>query len=86
MGSLILKRGVKPEYTPEQLEEIKRWENIKDEDIDYSDIPAPKEGEERKWYPVNPRTPEQWERYYKYCPPHIQARHKKLRELYGPII
>lgn len=86
MGSLILKRGVKLELTPEQRAELAALAEMKDEDIDYSDIPAPKEGEERKWYPVNPRTPEQWKRYYKYCPPHIQARHKKLRELYGPII
>lgn len=39
MGSLIIKRGMKLEFTPEQLEEIKRWEKMTDEDIDYSDIP-----------------------------------------------
>ena len=39
MSSLIIKRGMKPEFTPEQLEEIKRWEKMTDEDIDYSDIP-----------------------------------------------
>ena len=93
MGSIVIKRGSKPRRTLEEMKEIARIElekldNMPDEDenIDYSDIPALKEDEERKWYPVNPRTPAQWERYYKYCPPHIQARHRKLRELYGSII
>lgn len=39
MGSLVLKRGMKLEFTPEQLEEIKRLEKMTDDDIDYSDIP-----------------------------------------------
>ncbi len=39
MGSLIIRRGMKLEFTPEQLEEIKRWEKMTDDDIDYSDIP-----------------------------------------------
>ena len=39
MGSLFLINGQIPPLTPEQKEEISRWEKMTDEDIDYSDIP-----------------------------------------------
>ena len=39
MGSLILIKGQIPEMTPEQKERLKKLESIRDEDIDYSDIP-----------------------------------------------
>ena len=39
MGSLILIRGQIPEMTPEQEERLANLKNIRDEDIDYSDIP-----------------------------------------------
>ena len=39
MGSLILIKGQIPEMTPEQKERLAALENIRDEDIDYSDIP-----------------------------------------------
>ena len=39
MGSLILIRGQIPPLTPEQEERLAKLESIRDEDIDYSDIP-----------------------------------------------
>lgn len=39
MGSLIIKRGMKLELTPEQKAELDALEKMTDEDIDYSDIP-----------------------------------------------
>ena len=39
MGSLILRPELKFKFTSEQLDEIKQWEKMTDEDIDYSDIP-----------------------------------------------
>lgn len=39
MGSLILIKGQIPEMTPEQKERLANLKNIRDEDIDYSDIP-----------------------------------------------
>ena len=39
MGSLILIKGQIPEMTPEQQERLDKLESIRDEDIDYSDIP-----------------------------------------------
>ena len=86
MGSLILKRGSKPQLTEEQIRRIRENAPKSDDDIDCSDIPAPKEGEPRRWYRVNPRTPEEWEQYYKNCPPQRQKRYAQLREKFGPII
>ena len=40
MGSLVLKSGIKIKFTTEQLEEIKRLQEMTDEDIDCSGIPA----------------------------------------------
>ncbi|MBR4383517.1 MAG: hypothetical protein IKP64_08160 [Selenomonadaceae bacterium] len=59
MGSLILKRGMKIEFTPEQLEEIKRWEQMTDDDIDYSDIPALTDEELAKFKPARLRKQKQ---------------------------
>ena len=39
MGSLILIKGQIPAMTPEQKERLAKLESIRDEDIDYSDIP-----------------------------------------------
>ena len=39
MGSLILIKGQIPEMTPEQKERLEKLQSIRDEDIDYSDIP-----------------------------------------------
>ena len=55
MGSLIIKRGMKLEFTPEQLEEIKRWEKMTDDDIDFSDIPALTDEELAKFKPARLR-------------------------------
>ncbi len=59
MGSLILRRGMKVEFTPEQLEEIKRWEQMTDDDIDYSDIPALTDEELAKFKPARLRRQKQ---------------------------
>lgn len=84
MGSLILKRGMK--LTDEQLAEIEALKNMSDEDIDFSDIPETTEEERKRFFRVNPRTPEQWEQFHKYCPPRHQARLKKMREALGQTI
>ena len=55
MGSLVIKRGMKLEFTPEQLEEIKRWEKMTDDDIDYSDIPPLTDEELAKFKPARLR-------------------------------
>ncbi len=39
MGSIVIKRGMKIVRTPEQIAELEALKNLKDEDIDYSDIP-----------------------------------------------
>ena len=39
MGSLILFRGQVPQLTPEQKARLAALDNIRDEDIDLSDIP-----------------------------------------------
>ena len=39
MGSLILIKGQIPEMTLEQEERLEKLKSIRDEDIDYSDIP-----------------------------------------------
>ena len=55
MGSLVIKRGMKLEFTPEQLEEIKIWEQMTDDDIDYSDIPPLTDEELAKMKPARLR-------------------------------
>ena len=39
MNNIIFKNGVKIVRTQAQIEEIEAWKNMKDDDIDYSDIP-----------------------------------------------
>ena len=49
MGSLILIKGQIPEMTPEQQERLDKLESIRDEDIDYSDIPPLRDDEVGKY-------------------------------------
>ena len=49
MGSLILVRGQIPPLTDEQNARLKALENIRDEDIDYSDIPPLRDDERGKY-------------------------------------
>ena len=49
MGSLILIRGQVPPLTEEQKKRLKALENIRDEDIDYSDIPPLRDDEVGKY-------------------------------------
>jgi len=39
MGSLVIRKGMKINRTPEQIAEIEALKNLKDEEIDLSDIP-----------------------------------------------
>ena len=59
MGSLVIKRGMKLEFTPEQLEEIKRWKQMTDDDIDYSDIPPSTDEELARMKPARLRKQKQ---------------------------
>ena len=59
MGSLILRPELKFEFTPEQLDEIKQWEKMTDEDIDYSDIPPLTDEELSKFKPARLRLKKQ---------------------------
>ena len=49
MGSLVLFKGQIPELTPEQKAEVERWKNIRDEDIDLSDIPDLRDDQRGKY-------------------------------------
>ena len=49
MGSLILFRGQKPQLTDEQKARLAALENIRDEDIDYSDNPPLREDQIGKY-------------------------------------
>ena len=49
MGSLILIKGQIPEMTPEQKERLEKLESVRDEDIDYSDIPPLRDDERGKF-------------------------------------
>ena len=49
MGSLIFVRGQIPPLTEEQKARLKALENIRDEDIDYSDIPPLRDDERGKY-------------------------------------
>jgi len=62
MGSLFLIKGQIPPLTPEQKEEISRWEKMTDEDIDYSDIPPLTDEELARMKPARLRG-EIWKRY-----------------------
>ena len=62
MGSLFFVKGQIPPLTPEQKEEIARWEKMTDEDIDYSDIPPLTDEELARMNPARLRG-EIWKRY-----------------------
>jgi len=49
MGSLILIRGQIPEMTQEQKERLEKLASVRDEDIDYSDIPPLRDDERGKF-------------------------------------
>ena len=72
--------------TPEEIAEIEALDKLADEDIDLSDIPELTEEDFKRMWRANPRTPEEWEQYYRNCPPHRQKRYAELRQKFGPII
>ena len=83
MGSIILKRGMK--LTEEEIAEL--YANApNDDEIDFSDIPPITEEEFKRMFRANPKTPEQWEQFHKYCPLKHQARLQKMREALGQTI
>ena len=55
MGSLILIKGQIPEMTPEQEERLEKLKSIRDEDIDYSDIPKMTKEELSRFKPARLR-------------------------------
>ena len=86
MGSLFIRPGTKMKLTDEQIREIRENAPKSDDEIDFSDIPPTTDEELKKFYRVNPRPPEEWEQYYRNCPPHRQKRYAELRQKFGPII
>jgi len=62
MGSLFIVKGQIPPLTPEQRERLEKLESIRDEDIDYSDIPPLKDEELRRMKPARVRG-SIWKRY-----------------------
>ena len=62
MGSLFLIKGQIPPLTPEQKERLAKLANIRDEDIDYSDIPPLTDEELARMKPARLRG-EIWKRY-----------------------
>ena len=57
-----------------------------DDEIDFSDIPPTTDEEFKRMFRANPKTPEQWEQFHKYCPLKHQERLKKMREALGQTI
>jgi len=49
MGSLFFVKGQVPPLTPEQKERLEKLESVRDEDIDYSDIPPLRDDERGKF-------------------------------------
>ena len=49
IGSLVFIKGQIPELTPEQKARLAALEKIRDEDIDYSDIPPLRDDEHGKF-------------------------------------
>ena len=49
MGSLVIFKGQIPELTPEQKAELAKLGEMRDEDIDYSDIPPLRDDERGKY-------------------------------------
>ena len=80
MSDFII-NGVK--VSEEQYNRIMNMPKIPDDEIDYSDIPPTTEEEFKRFFRANPRTPEQWEQFHKYCPLKHQAKLKKMREALG---
>jgi len=62
MGSLFIVKGQIPPLTPEQKEELAKLENVRDEDIDYSDIPPLTDEELARMKPARLRG-SIWKRY-----------------------
>lgn len=62
LGSLFLVKGQIPPLTEEQKAELAALENIRDEDIDYSDIPPLTDEELAKMKPARLRG-SIWKRY-----------------------
>lgn len=62
MGSLFLIKGQIPPLTEEQKAELAALENIRDEDIDYSDIPPLTDEELARMKPARLRG-DIWRRY-----------------------
>ena len=80
MSNFII-NGVK--VSEEQYNRIMNVPEIPDGEIDFSDIPEITPEEFKRFFRANPRTPEQWEQFHKYCPLKHQARLKKMREALG---
>ena len=59
MGSFFLIKGQKPELTPEQKARLAALDNIRDEDIDLSDIPPLTDEELARMKPAR----DIWRRY-----------------------
>ena len=76
MGSIRIYKGMPP-LTEEELRELRENAPKSDDEIDYSDIPRITKEEYKRFYRVNPRTPEEWEQYNKYCP---RARRNALKK------
>lgn len=53
MGSILVYKGMPP-LTAEELAELEALRNMKDEDIDFSDIPEITDEEWKKFKRVNP--------------------------------
>lgn len=62
MGSLFIVKGQIPPLTPEQRERLEKLESIRDEDIDYSDIPPLTDEELARMKPARLRG-SIWKRY-----------------------
>lgn len=62
MGKFVLFKGQVQPLTPEQKAELAALENIRDEDIDYSDIPPLTDEELARMKPARLRG-EIWKRY-----------------------
>jgi len=62
MGSLFIVKGQIPPLTPEQKERLEKLESIRDEDIDYSDIPPLTDEELARMKPARLRG-SIWKRY-----------------------
>ena len=60
MGSLIISKNNLPPLIDEQIKRLDSLKNLSDDEIDYSDIPKITDEEWKRFYKVNPRTPEEW--------------------------